>query len=112
VYTAPSVQGEIPSGQSEITGNFTMEEAKDLANILKSGALPAPTRIVEEAIVGPTLGKEATKQGITSMIAGLSLVVMFMVAYYARGGFVAIAALLFNIFFILGILAQLGTALT
>ena len=112
VYTAPSVQGEIPSGQSEITGNFTIEEAKDLANILKSGALPAPTRIVEEAIVGPTLGKEATKQGITSMIAGLLLVVMFMVAYYAKGGFVAIAALLFNIFFILGILAQLGTALT
>jgi SecD/SecF fusion protein len=112
VYTAPTVQGEIPSGQSEITGNFSIEEAKDLANILKSGARPAPTRIVEDAIVGPTLGKEATKQGITSMIAGLLLVVMFMVAYYAKGGFVAIAALLFNIFFILGILAQLGTALT
>nr|MBI1232732.1 protein translocase subunit SecDF [Cytophagales bacterium] len=112
VYTAPTVQGEIPSGQSEITGNFTIEEAQDLANILKAGALPAPTRIVEEAIVGPTLGKEATNQGITSMIAGLMLVVLFMVAYYAKGGFVAIAALLFNIFFILGILAQLGTALT
>ncbi|WP_209331337.1 protein translocase subunit SecDF [Lunatimonas salinarum] len=112
VYTAPTVQGEIPSGQSEITGNFTIEEAKDLANILKSGALPAPTRIVEEAIVGPTLGKEASAQGVNSMIAGLVLVVLFMVAYYAKGGFVAIAALLFNIFFILGILAQLGSALT
>ncbi|WP_114747641.1 protein translocase subunit SecDF [Pleomorphovibrio marinus] len=112
VYTAPTVQGEIPSGQSEITGNFSMEEAKDLANILKSGTLPAPTRIVEEAIVGPTLGIEASKQGINSMIAGLVLVVLFMVAYYAKGGFVAIAALLFNIFFILGILAQLGAALT
>ncbi|MDO9551685.1 protein translocase subunit SecDF [Rhodonellum sp.] len=112
VYTAPNVQGEIPSGQSEITGNFTMEEAKDLANILKSGSLPAPTKIVEEAIIGPTLGKEAQKQGVISMVAGLVLVVLFMVAYYAKGGFVAIAALIFNIFFILGILAQLGAALT
>ncbi|MDN3687685.1 protein translocase subunit SecDF [Cyclobacterium jeungdonense] len=112
VYTAPTVQGEIPSGQSEITGNFTMEEAKDLANILKSGTLPAPTNIVEEAIVGPTLGIEARNQGINSMIAGLVLVVLFMVSYYSKGGFVAIAALLFNIFFILGILAQLGAALT
>ncbi|WP_439482966.1 protein translocase subunit SecDF [Cyclobacterium plantarum] len=112
VYTAPTVQGEIPSGQSEITGNFTMEEAKDLANILKSGTLPAPTNIVEEAIVGPTLGVEARNQGINSMIAGLVLVVLFMVAYYSKGGLVAIAALLFNIFFILGILAQLGAALT
>ncbi|ERM83779.1 preprotein translocase subunit SecD [Rhodonellum psychrophilum GCM71 = DSM 17998] len=112
VYTAPNVQGEIPSGQSEITGNFTMEEAKDLANILKSGSLPAPTKIVEEAIIGPTLGKEAQSQGVISMVAGLVLVVLFMVAYYAKGGFVAIAALIFNIFFILGILAQLGAALT
>jgi SecD/SecF fusion protein len=112
VYTAPTVQGEIPSGQSEITGNFSMEEAKDLANILKSGSLPAPTKIVEEAIIGPTLGKDAQSQGIISMVAGLVLVVLFMVAYYAKGGFVAIAALVFNIFFILGILAQLGAALT
>lgn len=112
VYTAPMVQGEIPSGQSEITGNFSMEEAKDLANILKSGSLPAPTKIVEEAIIGPTLGKDAQNQGIISMVAGLVLVVLFMVAYYAKGGFVAIAALVFNIFFILGILAQLGAALT
>lgn len=112
VYTAPTVQGEIPSGQSEITGNFTMEEAKDLANILKSGALPAPTKIVEEAIVGPTLGLEAFKQGMNSLVAGMAIVILFMLAYYARGGVVAIAALLFNILFILGILAQLGTALT
>ncbi len=112
VYTAPVVQSEIPSGQSEITGNFSIEEAKDLANILKSGSLPAPTRIVEEAIIGPTLGKEALNQGLISMIAGLALVVLFIVAYYAKGGLVAIAALVFNIFFILGILAQLGAALT
>jgi SecD/SecF fusion protein len=112
VYTAPVVNGEIPNGQSEISGNFTLLEAQDLANILKSGSLPAPTQIVEESIIGPTLGKEAQNQGIISMIAGLVLVVLFMVAYYSKGGLVAIAALVFNIFFILGILAQLGTALT
>lgn len=112
VYTAPVVNGEIPNGQSEISGNFTLLEAQDLANILKSGSLPAPTQIVEESIIGPTLGKEAQSQGVFSMIAGLALVVLFMVAYYAKGGLVAIAALVFNIFFILGILAQLGTALT
>ncbi|AMQ55492.1 protein translocase subunit SecDF [Algoriphagus sanaruensis] len=112
VYTAPVVNGEIPNGQSEISGNFTLLEAQDLANILKSGSLPAPTQIVEESIIGPTLGKEAQNQGIISMIAGLVLVVLFMIAYYSKGGFVAIAALVFNIFFILGILAQLGTALT
>ncbi len=112
VYTAPVVNGEIPNGQSEISGNFTLLEAQDLANILKSGSLPAPTQIVEESIIGPTLGKEAQSQGIFSMVAGLVLVVLFMIAYYSKSGFVAIAALVFNIFFILGILAQLGTALT
>lgn len=112
VYTAPNVSGEIPSGSSEISGNFTVEEAEDLSNILKAGSLPAPTRIVEEAVVGPTLGIEAQKQGITSIMAGLVIVVLFMIAYYAKGGIVANVALLFNIFFILGILANLGAALT
>lgn len=112
VYTAPTVQGEIPNGNSQITGNFTNEEAKDLANVLKAGSLPAPTRIVEEAIVGPTLGKVAQSQGVISLASGLALVVLFMVAYYSRGGFVANIALLFNIFFILGILAQFNAALT
>lgn len=112
VYTAPVVNGEIPTGQSEISGNFTLLEAQDLANILKSGSLPAPTQIVEESIIGPTLGKEAQSQGIFSMIAGLLIVVVFMVAYYGKGGLIATAALIFNIFFILGILAQLTSALT
>jgi SecD/SecF fusion protein len=112
VYTAPTVQGEIPNGNSQITGNFTNDEAKDLANVLKAGSLPAPTRIVEEAIVGPSLGKVAQNQGILSMAAGLGLVVIFMVAYYSKGGWVANLALLFNIFFILGILAQFNAALT
>ncbi|MBX2898128.1 MAG: protein translocase subunit SecDF [Cyclobacteriaceae bacterium] len=112
VYTAPSVNGEIPNGSSQISGSFDLEEAKDLANVLKAGSLPAPTRIVEEAIVGPNLGKVAQKQGLISMAAGLGLVVLFMIAYYSKGGWVANIALLFNIFFILGILAQLKSALT
>jgi len=112
VYSAPVVNSEIPNGKSIIEGDFTIEEAKDLANILKAGSLPAPTRIVEEAIIGPTLGKEAQAQGILSIVAGLVIVLIFMIAYYAKGGLVANIALVFNIFFILGILAQLNAALT
>lgn len=112
VYTAPTVQGEIPNGNSQITGSFELEEAKDLANVLKAGSLPAPTRIVEEAIIGPTLGKVAQSQGVISMACGLAIVALFMIAYYSKGGWVANLALLFNIFFILGILAQLNAALT
>ncbi len=112
VYSAPNVVTEIPSGNSQITGSFTVEESKDLANILKAGKLPAPTRIVEEAVIGPTLGKEAQKQGVVSIVSGLAIVVLFMIAYYSKGGFVANIALIFNIFFILGILAQLNAALT
>lgn len=112
VYTAPTVQGEIPNGNSQITGSFELEEAKDLANVLKAGSLPAPTRIVEEAYVGPSLGQLAQNQGLISAAAGLGLVVIFMIIYYAKGGLVANIALLFNIFFILGILAQFNAALT
>lgn len=112
VYTAPNVVQEIPNGSSSISGSFSIEEATDLANVLKAGTLPAPTRIVEEAVVGPTLGKEAQAQGITSIIAGLAIVVVFMMFYYAKAGVVANVALLFNIFFIMGILANLGAALT
>lgn len=112
VYSAPSVNGEIPNGNSQISGSFTIEEAKDLANVLKAGSLPAPTKIVEEAIVGPTLGKVAQGEGMISMACGLGLVIVFMIAYYGKGGGVANLSLVFNIFFILGILAQLDAALT
>ncbi|MEQ8360593.1 MAG: protein translocase subunit SecDF [Cytophagales bacterium] len=112
VYSVPTVQNEIPGGRSAISGAFTLEESKDLANILKAGALPAPARIVEEAIVGSTLGDESIRQGITSILAGLVLVILFMVLYYNKGGLVADIALFINIFFILGILAQLNAALT
>lgn len=112
VYSAPSVNGEIPNGNSQIAGNFTQDEAKDLANVLKAGSLPAPTRIVEEAIIGPTLGEVARSQGLFSVACGLALVVIFMVAYYGKGGAVANFSLVFNLFFVLGILAQLDAALT
>jgi SecD/SecF fusion protein len=112
VCSAPVVNTAIPSGNSQITGNFTLEEAKDLANILQAGSLPAPVKIVEEAIIGPTLGKQAQTEGIVSMLLGLGLVVLFMGFYYAKGGLIANLALLFNILFIMGILAQLNAVLT
>ncbi len=112
VISAPNVQNEIPNGQSLISGNFTIEETGDMANLLKAGKLPAPTRIVSEAIIGPTLANEAISQGVNSILLGLGIVVIFMVFYYAKGGLVANAALVFNVFFIFGILAQFKTALT
>lgn len=113
VFSAPWVRGEIPNGSSSISGGFqTIEEAKDLANILKAGSLPAPTTIVEDVVVGPTLGKVAQNQGLNSIMIGLIIVIVFMVAYYAKGGLIANLALFFNVFFIMGILAQFGTSLT
>jgi SecD/SecF fusion protein len=112
VYSFPTVQNEIPSGRSSISGNFTLEEAKDLANILKAGKLPAPARIVEEAIVGPTLGKEAINAGLLSMIIAFCVTLLYMILYYNRAGLVADIALVTNMFFIFGVLASLGAVLT
>jgi SecD/SecF fusion protein len=113
VFSAPYVQVEIPNGSSSISGGFqTIEEAKDLANILKAGSLPAPTTIVEDVVVGPTLGKVAQKQGLNSIMIGLIIVIVFMVAYYAKGGLIANIALFLNVFFIMGVLANFGTSLT
>ena len=112
VWSAPNVNGEIADGNCRISGGFKMEEAKDLANILKSGRMPAPTRIVEEAIVGPSLGQEAINQGLWSMAIALGLVVLFMVAYYSGGGMIANIALLFNVLFVVGILVQFQSVLT
>ncbi|MES2730737.1 MAG: protein translocase subunit SecDF [Bacteroidota bacterium] len=112
VQSAPTVQNEIPNGSSSITGNFTVDEAKDLALKLKAGKMPAPTRIVEEAVVGASLGQDSIVQGLVSMVVGLGLIIVFMLIYYSSGGMVANLALLFNIFFIIGILAQFSAALT
>ncbi|WAC10746.1 protein translocase subunit SecDF [Dyadobacter pollutisoli] len=112
VYTAPTVQGEIPNGNSSITGNFTVEETKDMANVLKAGKLPAPTHIVEEAVVGSSLGAEAIQDGIWSSAVGLLIVLVFMFAYYSKAGWIADIALLINLFFLLGVMASLGAVLT
>ncbi len=112
VYSFPTVQGEIAGGNSNITGNFEINEAKDLANILKAGKLPAPARIVEEAVVGPSLGKEAINSGLISFVIALILVLIFMVFYYNNAGLAADLALFANVFFIFGVLASLGAVLT
>ena len=112
VYSFPRVNEEIPNGRSSITGNFTVEEAKDLANILKAGKLPAPARIVAEEIVGPSLGKEAINAGMLSFILAFFLILMYMGLYYAKAGWVADFALAFNLFFLFGVLASLGAVLT
>lgn len=108
----PTVNGEIAGGTSSISGNFTTAEAIDLANILKSGKLPIGTQIIEEGIVGPTLGEKAINSGLMSMGLSLLLIIGFMLLYYSTSGIMAIAALLLNIIFILGSSAALGTVLT
>lgn len=113
VYSAPNVNGEISGGNSQITGNFTLEEAKDLANVLKSGKMPAPARIVQEDTVGPSLGQASINQGVISFAVALVLLMVYMCSMYGLiPGMVANAALLFNLFFTLGILSSFQAALT
>jgi SecD/SecF fusion protein len=112
VYSAPRVDGEIAGGQSSISGQFTLEEAEDLANVLKAGKLPAPARIIEEAVVGPTLGAEAIQAGFISFVLALIIVLAYMAFYYSSAGIVADLALLANIFFVMGVLSSLGATLT
>ncbi len=112
VYSFPTVQGEIAGGRSSITGNFTIQEAEDLATVLKAGKLPAPARIVEEAVVGPTLGQESINGGLISFAASFVLVMGFLVFYYNMAGWAANLALLANVFFIFGVMASLGAVLT
>ncbi len=112
VYSAPTVNGTIPNGRSEISGDFTVAEGQDLANILKSGKLPAPARIVQEEVVGPSMGQEAINAGLISFIIAFVLVLVFMVLYYNKAGWVSDLALLANIFFMFGVLSALGAVLT
>ena len=112
VYSAPTVRSEIPNGNSEISGNFTIEEAKDLATVLNSGNLEAGVNIVQSEIVGPTLGKESIRSGLLSFLGAFILVIIYMFFYYSRAGLVADLALLMNVFFIIGILASMGAVLT
>ena len=113
VYSAPRVNSEISGGSSEISGNFTIEDTKDLANTLKSGRMPAPARIVQEDIVGPSLGAQSIQQGLISfVIAFIILMVYMIVLYNFIPGMLANMALLFNLFFTLGIMSSFQTALT
>ena len=113
VYSYPVVNQEISGGRSQISGGgMTIEEAQDLANILKAGKLPAPARILEEQVVGPSLGKEAVQKGMWSMVFAFILVLVYMVFFYNKAGFVADIALLVNVFFLFGVLACLGSVLT
>jgi len=112
VYSYPTVQGEITGGVSQITGNFTLQEAQDLANVLKSGKLPVKITIAELNHVGPSLGKESINAGFLSFILAFLLVLIYMFAYYNKSGLIANVALVANVFFIIGVLASLGAVLT
>ena len=113
VYSAPRVNGEIPGGNSEISGNFTIEDTKDLANTLNSGKMPAPTRIVQEEVVGPSLGAQSIQQGIISFIVAFILLMIYMLCLYGViPGMMANLALIINLFFTLGILTSFQAALT
>lgn len=112
VYSFPTVQGKISGGTSQITGDFTGQEADDMVNILKAGKMPAPARIVEETVVGPTLGRESAEAGFLSFGIALLVVFIFMAFYYGKAGIVADIALIINMFFIVGVLASLGAVLT
>lgn len=112
VYSFPTVQSEISGGSTQISGNFSIVEAQDLANILKAGKLPAPARIVQADVVGPSLGQAAIKAGLYSFALALIIVLMYMIFYYNIGGVVSNVALIVNMFFIFGVLASLGAVLT
>jgi len=112
VYSAPNVNGEIGGGRSSISGNFTVEEALDLANVLKAGKLPAPTNVISEDIVGATVGSEAARAGILSSVIGVLFVLAFVMIYYNKAGLIANIALIVNLFLLLGVMASFGATLT
>ena len=112
VYSYPTVNGEITGGNSEISGNFDVEEATDLVNVLKSGKLPAPATIVQEQVVGPSLGAKSIKDGMISFLIAFLLVLVYMVIFYKGAGFAADAALLTNVILLFGSLAAFGAVLT
>jgi SecD/SecF fusion protein len=112
VYTAPNVNSPIEGGNSEISGNFTVEEAQDLANILKSGKLDAPAKIVAEQVVGPTLGKDAVNGGARAFLYSFLVIFLLMLVYYNTGGWVANIALILNLLFTIGVLTAMGFTLT
>ena len=112
VYSFPTVQNEIPTGNTQIIGNFTVQEAQDLANKLKAGKLPVAAQIIQADIVGPSLGQEAISAGLWSFVIALGIVLVYMIFYYSSAGVASDIALVVNMFFIFGVLASLGAVLT
>ena len=112
VYSAPVVRQKIEGGNSSISGNFTIQEAKDLANVLKSGKVPAPAHIIQDTVVGPSLGQESINAGMISFVIAFLLVLLYMGAFYKTAGWVADLALLFNVFLLMGVLVSFGAVLT
>jgi len=112
VYSAPVIQERIGGGRASITGNFSIQEARDLSIVLRAGALPAPVEILEERTVGPSLGSDSIRQGVISFVVGASLVIIFMLVYYRGAGLLADVALMFHILFLLAILAAFKAVLT
>ncbi len=112
VVSAPTVNDPITTGSSSISGSFTTQEGQDLANILEIGKLPAKTQIIQESVVGPSLGQENINKSILSLALGMFCVVIFMIAYYATGGLMSIVGLFINLFLLIGILASVGTVMT
>jgi len=112
VYSAPVIQERIGGGRASITGNFDLKEARDLAIVLRAGALPAPVEIVEERTVGPSLGKDSIREGVTSFIVGGLLVMLFMIAYYKQAGLIAVVAVVMNLLYMLALLAGFQAVLT
>ncbi len=112
VYSAPNVQTKIEGGNSVITGNFTIQEAQDLANVLKSGKVPAPARIIQDTVVGPSLGEESINAGMLSFVLAFCLVLLYMGLFYKTAGWLADLALILNIFLLMGVLVSFGSVLT
>ncbi len=112
IYSAPNVLSAIDGGQSRITGNFTINEAKDLANVLKSGKVRAPSRIIQDTVVGPSLGQESINAGIFSFIIAFILVLIYMGVFYNTGGWISCVALITNLFLLMGVLVSFGAVLT
>ena len=112
VYSAPNVQNKIEGGNSVITGNFTIQEAQDLANVLKSGKVPAPARIIQDTVVGPSLGQESINAGMLSFLLAFALVLLYMGLFYKTAGWLADLALILNIFLLMGVLVSFGAVLT
>jgi SecD/SecF fusion protein len=112
VYTAPNVNEKIPSGRSQISGNFTQEEAKDLTDVLGAGKLPASAKVVQSDVVGPSLGQESINAGLMSFGIAFLIIVVYIIFYYGGAGVYAIIAMIFNLFYLFGIMDSINATLT